>query len=404
MEELLYRKNADKLNTVYSTILAVTKDDSANTAKSTFRDFAQVVRKFNYWKKTSSTNYSSSSANLVSPSFLPSVQERISDNTGEKKVDETAISASWLLDLCCSTNSNALLPHPHTMGNELPLAVHEICTKYQHDGEEAELQAALFELIGTDYMELLHVLVQNAANIATYIQRDDLQKLLESKTTTSSITGTFQGNNKQQQQRAQKLREEALEALNIAAIAKSEAESITRKGIATSGSITHSVTRASDKVLWKEAKRAAKLAAAAVARANEAGVTIGNERLLSSLDISALRDEADNFQKTKGLAGMTEENLQDMKANLLPEGSKQYYESRGLPSETKREFGDGYEKVIIPPRTIDQSKRKTRIKISDVMNTTERMAFAGTESLNPMQSVVYEAAFLSQEVRIILHA
>jgi hypothetical protein len=284
------------------------------------------------------------------------------------------------------------------MGNALPLAVHEICIKYMNI--EAELQAALFELIGTDHMELLHVLVQNASGIATCIRREDLQRLLAAENSnTSNTTTKVQGNI--QQQHAHKLREEALEALNIAAIAKAEAESATIKSttaISGSNSITHSVTRASEKILLKEAKRATKIAAAAVARANEAGITVGEEHLLSSLDISSLRDEADNFQKKKGLAGMTEESLQLMKVNLLPEGSKQYYESRGLPLETKREYGDGYEKVVIPPRTMDKSKRHARVKISDVMSTVESTAFAGTEYLNPMQSVVFESAFLSQEV------
>jgi hypothetical protein len=396
MEELLHQKS--KLNTVYSTILVANDDETY----ALFQDFAKVVRNFNYWKKSSPTKSSiSGGAETAQPSsFLSEQGVRIG---ALKAVDaktrpsKASISAKWLWDQCGGSHSS-LQVSAHLMGNALPLAVHEICIKYRN--KEAELQAALFELIGTDHMELLHVLVQNASGIATCIQREDLQRLLGAENSnTANTTRKVQGNN--QQQHAQKLREEALEALNIAAIAKAEAESATIKSTATisgGSSITHSVTRASEKLLLKEAKRAAKIASAAVARANEAGITVGEEHLLSSLDISSLRDEADNFQKTKGLAGMTEESLQLMKANLLPEGSKQYYESRGLPLETKREYGDGYEKVVIPPRTLDKSKRHPRVKISDVMSMVESMAFAGTEYLNPMQSVVFESAFLSQEV------
>ena len=43
----------------------------------------------------------------------------------------------------------------------------------------------------------------------------------------------------------------------------------------------------------------------------------------------------------------------------------------------------------------------SRIVISDVMNKTEGKAFAGTKSLNPMQSTVFEAAFHTNENLLI---
>lgn len=400
MEELLHQKS--KLNTVYSAVLAYNEESFAG--RCSFQDFAHVVRKFNYWKKSSPITYSTGGEAETdeSSSFLSEQRGSIG---GLKAVDaisgpsKESVSAEWLWDQCRGANSS-LQESAHFMGDALPLAVHEICVK--HMNQEAELQAALFELIGMEHLELLHVLVQNASGIATRIRREDLQRLLGFENSkTANTTGSFQGNN--QQQHAEKLRKEALEALNLAAIAKAEAESIACKSTPASrgSSITHSVTRASEKMLLKEAKRAAKIASAAVARANEAGVTVGEEHLLSSLDSSSLRDEADNFQKKKGLAGMTEESLQLMKVNLLPEGSKQYYESRGLPLDTKREYGDGFEKIVIPPRTMDKSKRHPRVKISDVMSTVESMAFLGTDYLNPMQSVVFESAFLSQEVCLV---
>ena len=44
---------------------------------------------------------------------------------------------------------------------------------------------------------------------------------------------------------------------------------------------------------------------------------------------------------------------------------------------------------------------RTRITISEVMNSTEQKAFAGTSTLNPMQSTVFDAAFNSNENLLI---
>ena len=335
--------------------------------KASFLEFARAVRKFSVSKE------------------IPVAAQIVDNASATIATSSTNISASWLLDQCYHIPSSLI------MGGPLPLAlsIHEACTKYTH--QEAELQTALFELIGMECMEFLLELVQNAATVAKSIQTKDLKRI-------SGVRDDIQNEFHNKEHEKQILREEALEALNAAAIAKAQADSITsRDSSGTGSSATHSVFRTSDQEILKAAKRAAKRAAAAVTAAREAGVII-DEHMQSSLDRSTLHNEAENFETQKGLAGMTGENLRAMKSSLLPEGSKFYYESKGLPTGTTREFGEGYEKVIIPPRIMDESKRRSRIKITDVMNAAERKAFEGTEYLNPMQSAVFETAFRTQEV------
>ena len=84
------------------------------------------------------------------------------------------------------------------------------------------------------------------------------------------------------------------------------------------------------------------------------------------------------------------EALQQM---LLPEGSRQYYDQQGLPKGTEREQGEGYEKVTIPAARRDELDLPRRLPIAEIMDSQIAKAFAGTESLNPMQSKVFENAF-----------
>ena len=370
MEDLLLQRHEqNKKSQKYSTVLSVLSNEDVY---SSFAELAEVLRNFRSLKKTASSEEGKSS----SP---PSA------SVGGPQKSNIIISASWLLDQC------SRLPSSNMMGGPLPMAlsIHEICTRYQH--QEADLQAALFELIGTDHMDFLLDLVPNASKVATVIRSKDLEIQSDRAATSTE---------RKKEKDAWQLREDALEAMTIAAITKAQADSILSQGPSVSGK-THSVSRASDKYILKEAKRAAKRAAAAINQASEAGVFGFEDHLPSSLDRFTLQDEAQNFGAKKGVAGMSDEDLRAMRANLLPEGSKVYYDTLGLPAGTKREWGDGYEKVTISPRIMDESTRRERIKISEVMSATERRAFEGTEYLNPMQSTVFEAAFLSQENLLI---
>jgi replicative superfamily II helicase len=81
---------------------------------------------------------------------------------------------------------------------------------------------------------------------------------------------------------------------------------------------------------------------------------------------------------------------------LLPEGARHHYDKRGLPPDTIIESTEDYEKAIIPPAVRDLATLPTRLVLKDILSPVERVAFAGTNSLNPMQSAVFERAFHSR--------
>ena len=112
-----------------------------------------------------------------------------------------------------------------------------------------------------------------------------------------------------------------------------------------------------------------------------------------------------NNNHTRGLDGMSNDQIQSMKYNLAPEGTKQYNDSstRGLPKGTERIYKKHYEKVIIPPPVREKSLLRSRINLDEALGegTDERIAFGGVKSLNPMQSTVFDSAYRSRENLLI---
>jgi len=108
---------------------------------------------------------------------------------------------------------------------------------------------------------------------------------------------------------------------------------------------------------------------------------------------------------SRGLDGMNAEQIRSMKLGLLPEGTREYDDKlrRGLPPGTEREVKEGYEKVTIPAPVREKSMLRSRIDLDEALgsDTDERRAFAGTSSLNPMQSTVFEAAYNTRENLLI---
>lgn len=201
------------------------------------------------------------------------------------------------------------------------------------------------------------------------------------------------------------LRNQAYELTNLLVTLRQDLPS---SSVGPAGSGTHTVTRKSDKEAEKMYKKAVKQAAIAIESAKDAGaLTKGDETVLTALkdgievDFSQL-DEIQHW-KNQGLDGMDERQIQMMKANLLPEGTKEYNSSlkRGLPRGAIREIKEGYEQVIIPAPILDTSKLPERIVLEDVLGVEERQAFAGTTSLNPMQSAVFGAAYQTRENLLI---
>jgi hypothetical protein len=112
------------------------------------------------------------------------------------------------------------------------------------------------------------------------------------------------------------------------------------------------------------------------------------------------------YQRPRGLGGLRQCDLDDMRRNLQPEGTRIHDNGslRRLPRGTKREMKEGmYERVIIPPPILDRTNQPERINLDDVLgsDTDERMALEGSSSLNPMQSVVFDAAYNKRENLLI---
>ena len=112
------------------------------------------------------------------------------------------------------------------------------------------------------------------------------------------------------------------------------------------------------------------------------------------------------YQRPRGLGGLRQCDLDNMRRNLQPEGTRIHDNGslRRLPRGTKREMKEGmYERVIIPPPILDRTNQPERINLDDVLgsDTDERMAFEGSSSLNPMQSAVFDAAYNTRENLLI---
>ena len=221
--------------------------------------------------------------------------------------------------------------------------------------------------------------------------------------------------------RLQQLRSEAYTAVDIANTLKSEHNIQNNDSTNYNSRGTHSVKRASDKEAEKMYKRAMKQAASATAKAREAGALTESDELylngdngnpnLSAMEQMMLRNEeamlySNNGDNIRGLDGMNSQQIQSMKRNLLPEGTREYNDSqqRGLPRGTIREIKEGlYEKVIIPAPILEKSQLHARLNLDEVMgvDADERLAFEGCDSLNPMQSTVFDAAYNTRENLLI---
>ncbi len=303
-----------------------------------------------------------------------------------------------------------------------------------NDNGSSKMQSSLFELFGEgeQSIEALFEIMEKLDSIRNDITEDDLRFVAKRKgegdtapATTMSATSTTT----QRLQHFQQLRADAYEAANLATALRTDLYSTTMttsNKFASRG--THSVTRKSDKDAEKSYKRAFKQALTAVNMAREAGAlteyddTVLKDQLsintsnsnsdrtiASAMEQMMLRNEEAmlfNSQHARGLDGMTSQQIANMKHNLHLEGTRQYNDGslRGLPAGTEREIKEGqYEKVTIPAHILDKSMLRKRINLDEVLgkDTDDRAAFAGTQSLNSMQSTVFDAAYKTRENLLI---
>ena len=335
---------------------------------------------------------------LVQPTHEKHDSSSASSDTKVGTSDIKISTSAWLYNLCST------IPSPLDT-KSLASAILSAC---QYD-DEMQVQAALFDTLGEGEraMEVLFEIVPRVVEIRNYVTVHELDQLQreqnESHNGFVSATSPIPTTIDPEQERLNILKQNAIEAAELAALTKAQADALKGTSYNSSSSHTHTITRASDKEIMKQAKAAAKAASKALAAAIEAGAIVDqNDIMLRGYDSSALAaEEAFGNMNNVALHKMNQEQFQQFQSDLLPEGTREYHEQKGLPRGTEREVCDGYEKVTIPAKVLSQEQLRSRIVISEVMNGTEKKAFEGTTSLNPMQSTVFEAAFNSNENLLI---
>jgi replicative superfamily II helicase len=288
-------------------------------------------------------------------------------------------------------NLSATVPSPLDVLT-LSTAILNAC-KYE---DEMQIQSALFDTLGESEraLEVLFQIVPKAREISSSVTEEKLRRY--HTTGASEADSIISPELDPEIEALDKLRRDAMEKAQYVALLKAELGLDEDTQIGPSKT-THTVKRTSDKAAMKMLKKAEKQAAAALAAAREVGAIIADDE---HYDAAALVTEAMNRDIT-GLHQMTESEFRQFQASLLPENTLEYHEQRRLPAGTLREYFEGYEMVTIPAAVKDPSELHRRILLEEVMNKYEMKAFAGTRSLNPMQSAVFKAAFLSNENLLI---
>jgi len=266
-------------------------------------------------------------------------------------------------------------------------------------GDEMSIQSGLFDTLGEGerVMEVLFEIMPRAAEISRCVTDEQL-RAIHSSSGNSGEASAYAAEEDPEIIRLNLLRQQAVETAEYASLLKVQLDGFSGSGPSAT---THTVKRTSDKAAAKHLKKAIKDADKAMAAAKEAGAIVDDDEFdTRGYDASALASEAiDQFNA--GIHHMDDNEFKNFQAGLLPEGTKEFHEKRGLPKGTEREYFEGYEMVTIPAPLRDPATLHERIVLAEVMNSKERKAFEGTNSLNPMQSTVFEAAFHSSENLLI---
>mmetsp|Transcript_22044 Transcript_22044/g.47942 ORF Transcript_22044/g.47942 Transcript_22044/m.47942 type:complete len:2140 (-) Transcript_22044:37-6456(-) len=328
---------------------------------------------------------------------------------------QPSTTATWIYETCSRVPS----PLPTL---QFSLAVLSAIAAGEHD--ESKMQSSLFELFGEGEQSIEYLFeVMGKSESIRQVTEEELKSIAESKgdVVASAPSAAAATSSSHAHEHLHKLRAEAYEAADLATALRTDLDSFSNNNYSSRG--THSVTRKSDKDAEKTYKRAIKQALVAVSKAREEGALTESDDMFLKDQLSAngssggggsameqmmLRNEEAmlyNAHNTRGLDGMNAQQIQSMKFNLLPEGTKEYNDSglRGLPRGTEREVFNGYEKVTIPAPILETSMLRARINLDEALGSDadERMAFEGTKSLNPMQSTVFDAAYNTRENLLI---
>jgi hypothetical protein len=312
--------------------------------------------------------------------FVEALREAIPLLEGEAKIDSNDntddINMKWLLSLVDKI--------PSELGSQqLARAVWDASQL----ADEGQKQEALFAALGAseEAMEVMFQIAPHLPEVRQNISPSDFDDGDAFVRAPIEIVD-------EAEQRRQRLRQEALDAAQVAAITQAEADAMSAPS--GFGSATHSITRSSDLEAQKMAKKAAKRAGQAMQRARDAGAIIDESELLAVNE---------SIMGSGGLLRRSQDELRALQESLQPEGSRYYHHEQGLPSGTEREENDeiGYEKVTIPPPVLDVAKLHPRLRIDDILDSDSAVAFEGVGSLNPMQSAVFDTAFNRRENMLV---
>eukprot|EP00535_Pseudo-nitzschia_heimii_P010983 CAMPEP_0197196504 /NCGR_PEP_ID=MMETSP1423-20130617/32390_1 /TAXON_ID=476441 /ORGANISM="Pseudo-nitzschia heimii, Strain UNC1101" /LENGTH=2164 /DNA_ID=CAMNT_0042650305 /DNA_START=86 /DNA_END=6580 /DNA_ORIENTATION=+ len=328
------------------------------------------------------------------PSLEGGGETKTSDEDGDH--GDGSIDANWLV---------RILRPVATDGEHLSLMAHLVLEAAQSK-QQSQQEEDLFTALGAseEAMAALFTIVPNIADIRKNVTVESLQKAGVNGASNANNGGVTSNSYETYEDPVEierkRLRQEAYEAAQIAAIAQAEADAATG---GTSAHATHTVMRSSDKALIKGAQKARKRANQALQRAIAAGAVIDE----NDLQYGGLGGSDALTEGQGGLMNRTEEELRAIQASLQPEGSRKRYADQTLPSGTVREDDGviGYEKVTIPPPHLDPGSLHERLRLDDIFVNENEMdckrAFKGTDSLNPMQSTVFETAFRRRENMLV---
>ena len=308
--------------------------------------------------------------------------------------DGNAITIEDLMDLCSSMQSSTYLQ---------PIQVVRAIVDAAALSNEAQQQAALFDIFGSESDEAMQLLMEigpKLSSIQEHIHPEDVDQYVARTKNDQYYNDSDIGNYYNEEattyvdvdeERRQLLLQEAMDAAQVAAVAQAQVD---HGG--GSGGGTHTVVRTSDKQALKFAEKAKKRAAAALQRAKDAGVMILNESDLLNVN------QQGHTLGTGGLINRSEDEIWKLQQSLLPEGTREYYDHRGLPKDAIREkIGSDMERVILPAKIRDATTLPPRLQISNIMDPLLGQAFDGTKSLNPMQSTTFPIAFHARDNMMI---
>jgi hypothetical protein len=283
------------------------------------------------------------------------------------------VSVDWLLHLCASVPSH----------NLDPWQLAQVVVDVAHMEDEVQQQTTLLDVFGTEAMDALIAINSHLSVIREKIQPRDLEPYISAASYEPNEYGRSYGRVDLEEERRHLLLQEALDTAQVAEVAQAQVDA------ANMGGGTHTILRTSDVQMRKFAEKAKKRAAQAMQRAMDAGV------ILNAADLMAV-----NLQTQLGEGGLINRSRDEILAlqqSLLPEGTREYYDQRGLPKDAIHEKVGDMERVIIPAAQRDDTSLPKRLRIADILDPQQALAFDGTASLNPMQSATFDVAFYSRD-------